>query len=189
MGKVIIFVGGSCSGKSTAEDILIAKYNAKRIVQWCTRQIRDTEIDGKHYQFCTPEEFKQKQCLNVIKISDEWYYGMDPSIINEIQESKDIYTYATINIKYAESFATILRRNDISFSVVAFDIDKDIRHTMLHERGLAEEEIEERLAREDKYNIDEFLKYTIIPTLIYKTFSNNIGDELLPKLNITLPME
>jgi guanylate kinase len=147
--KVLIFVGGSCSGKSTTEEYFIDRGWAKRVVQCTTREPRVNEKDGDHYHFLTVNEFHNKECFNIILITPEWLYGILPETLEEIKTSKDTYIYSVINIEYAQIMMEHLNEHNIPGIIVYFNIDVNQRIELLRKRGETNEDIKIRLDRED----------------------------------------
>lgn len=54
---MLILVGPSASGKTEIANILIKKYNMKRVVTYTTRPIRVNEVDKVSYNFISVDEF------------------------------------------------------------------------------------------------------------------------------------
>lgn len=86
-GKVIVIVAPSGAGKSTLIDKVKRDFpDIMWSVSFTTRPIRQGEVDGKHYNFISKEEFEQR-----IKKNDfiEWaevhsnYYGTSKSFVEE----------------------------------------------------------------------------------------------------------
>ncbi len=149
MGRVVVWVGPSCSGKSTTEDYFINKGWASRIVQCTTRAPRDYEIDGIHYHFRTVQEFHDFNCFNVIEITPEWLYGILPETLDTIKNSNDTFIYSVINMEFAQNMMEHICDERIPALLVYFNIDKDIRVGLMKARGDSEEDIRVRLERED----------------------------------------
>lgn len=59
MKDIIVLVGQSSSGKDSILTELIDIYGLHRCVSYTTRPMRQGEIDGVHYNFCSDEEFEQ----------------------------------------------------------------------------------------------------------------------------------
>jgi guanylate kinase len=57
--KVIIFTAPSGSGKSTIVQSILKKGNFELSVSDTTREKRDYEVDGNHYNFVSVEKFKE----------------------------------------------------------------------------------------------------------------------------------
>lgn len=80
MGKIIIILGKSSSGKDTIYKELKASTNLLPILEYTTRPIRENEVNGKDYFFVTEDYFKknadkviEKRSYNTIK--GVWTYG------------------------------------------------------------------------------------------------------------------
>ena len=63
MGKIYCLMGKSASGKDTLYQRLLnnKKLRLKSIVPYTTRPIREGEVDGETYHFCTAKEADQMQ--------------------------------------------------------------------------------------------------------------------------------
>lgn len=57
MGKIFCVMGKSATGKDTIYQKLLHenKWNLKRIIPYTTRPIREGEVEGREYHFCTEE--------------------------------------------------------------------------------------------------------------------------------------
>lgn len=91
MGKIVLFMGKSSSGKDTIIHKIIKenKYDLKNIVMHTTRPPRAEEIDGREYHFSTKEEMLKLKAQKMIVESREyetryglWYYFTVCSSIN-----------------------------------------------------------------------------------------------------------
>ena len=56
MGKIFCVMGKSATGKDTIFEKLLDKLDLKRIIPYTTRPIRDGEISGREYHFCTVDD-------------------------------------------------------------------------------------------------------------------------------------
>ena len=56
MGKIFCVMGKSATGKDTIFQKLLDKLDLKRIIPYTTRPIRDGEVSGREYHFCTEED-------------------------------------------------------------------------------------------------------------------------------------
>lgn len=83
MGKIVVCMGKSSSGKDTIIKQLLKenKYHLQKIVQSTTRPIRFGEVNGKEYYFHTEEEMnklnRHHQIIEQRKYNTEqgsWYY-------------------------------------------------------------------------------------------------------------------
>ena len=74
---MLILVGPSASGKTEVANILINKYQMKRMVTYTTRAIRIGEIDGISYNFVSVDEFiKLKEANEFVEsvcYNGNWY--------------------------------------------------------------------------------------------------------------------
>lgn len=74
---MLILVGPSASGKTEVANILINKYDMKRMVTYTTRAIRVGEINGVSYNFVTKEEFlklkENNEFVESVCYNGNWY--------------------------------------------------------------------------------------------------------------------
>ena len=56
MGKIFCVMGKSATGKDTIFEKLLDKLDLKRIIPYTTRPIRDGEVSGREYHFCTEHD-------------------------------------------------------------------------------------------------------------------------------------
>lgn len=56
MGKIFCVMGKSATGKDTIFEKLLDKLDLKRIIPYTTRPIRDGEVSGREYHFCTEDD-------------------------------------------------------------------------------------------------------------------------------------
>lgn len=76
---MIVIIGESASGKSSAERELVDIYGYKKIVSYTTRQPRSGEVDGVDYYFITDEHFnklKKEDFFAEIGCYNGWQYGI-----------------------------------------------------------------------------------------------------------------
>jgi len=78
MGKTLVFVGGSASGKTTVINELTRRYSDKfkKVVTCTSRLKRVGEVDGIDYHFFPREYFVNNKNLALLKkTDDDFYYG------------------------------------------------------------------------------------------------------------------
>ena len=61
MGKIFCVMGKSATGKDTIYQKLLneSKLDLKRIIPYTTRPIREGEVEGREYHFCTEEDVQK----------------------------------------------------------------------------------------------------------------------------------
>ena len=61
MGKIFCVMGKSATGKDTIYQNLLneSKLELKRIIPYTTRPIREGEVEGREYHFCTEEDVQR----------------------------------------------------------------------------------------------------------------------------------
>lgn len=84
---ITVLLGMSGAGKSTVEEAIIERHGSRieRIISDTTREKRDYEIDGFHYNFLSKEEFEQEiEDGNYIEyaVFNGWYYGINSTNID-----------------------------------------------------------------------------------------------------------
>ena len=68
MGKIYCVMGKSSSGKDTIYSRLMSQkdFNLKKIILYTTRPIREGEVDGENYHFCTEDQLKELETAGKI---------------------------------------------------------------------------------------------------------------------------
>lgn len=68
MGKIYCVMGKSSSGKDTIYSRLMSQkdFNLKKIIPYTTRPIREGEVDGENYHFCTEDQLKELETAGKI---------------------------------------------------------------------------------------------------------------------------
>lgn len=86
--KILTLSGKSGAGKTTLSDALVETGKYEETVSFTTRTPRPGEIDGKHYNFISKDEFHErlenKEILEYTNINGN-FYGTDLSEIKRIQ--------------------------------------------------------------------------------------------------------
>jgi len=86
--KILTLSGKSGAGKTTLSDALVETGKYEETVSFTTRTPRPGEIDGKHYNFISKDEFHKrlnnKEILEYTNINGN-FYGTDLSEIKRIQ--------------------------------------------------------------------------------------------------------
>ncbi len=181
MNKIVIFVGSSCSGKTTAEEKIISSALAERLLTCTTRAPRETERHGEHYNFLSVEEFLQEDCINIIKITDEWYYGVQPKEIIRAAKSEKPVIYSLINMEFAAGIIKYLQKSkEMDYILVYFNIDTNKRIELMKSRGETEESIQQRLVREDKP--EDLDKWGLCPHITVTELTPTLAEDLWEKV-------
>lgn len=103
MGKIVLFMGPSCSGKDTIFRKLMTnrslKFSLKEIKMCTTRPIRNGEVEGREYYFKSEAEMvelqREKAIIEMRKydtVYGPWYYFTTKNSMN-----LDRYNYAGLN--------------------------------------------------------------------------------------------
>mgnify|MGYP001024734725 FL=1 len=84
---MLVLIGPSASGKTEVANILIKKYNLKRMVTCTTRPMRQNEINGISYNFISIEEFlKLKEAdefVETVLYNDNYYGTLKKDVSND----------------------------------------------------------------------------------------------------------
>jgi len=79
---MIVLIGKTASGKESIVNMLVEKYNYKKIITYCTRPMRSGEENGVTYHFITEQDFKNKiengffaEWKTYDTEFGTWYYG------------------------------------------------------------------------------------------------------------------
>ncbi|WP_096199042.1 guanylate kinase [Bacillus sp. FJAT-45350] len=147
MGKILVLVGPSASGKTTIQNEL----GFPKIVTTTTRPKREGERSGIDYHFMTTENFKKAvendEFVEYIVYAGN-SYGSHKQTIEGALSSEGYHTIV-LDIQGALKLKG-LYPNDVTIMVIS--IDFNVIKQRLIERESTEEEIERRLqrAREDR---------------------------------------
>src|SRR5436190_21785477 len=99
---LIIIAGGSGTGKTTIENLLVHDPNIVKLVSTTTRLMREGEIEGKDYYFVGPEKFqtelKQEKFLEHV-IYDENHYGVERKSIDLIFRNSEKNGVIIVDVK------------------------------------------------------------------------------------------
>jgi guanylate kinase len=142
MDKKIVFVGKSCSGKSTIAQEL-AKFGFKAQVSTTSRPKRDYEIDGKDYHFVSKEEAEEMINANQFIEIDNfngWYYGLTYEDFN----ASDILVITPRGLKQyldkfpRENFIVIYIETSVSMRMERINSRNDT-HDSFHRRWVSDE--------------------------------------------------
>lgn len=179
--KLIFFVGSSCSGKTTAEEHLLKANKAKRLLTCTTRDIRPGESNGIHYNFLSVDDFHKENCQNIITITDEWFYGVQPAEIVKAANSDIPVIYSLINMEFAANMIDYLEKSkEMEYVLVYFNIDTETRTALMRSRGESEEDIEKRLSREDKPC--DLIKWKLEPDIVVTELTDTLAEDLWVKV-------
>lgn len=95
-GTLFVLSAPAGTGKSTLVNMLVEEFNTVLAsVSFTTRQARQGEIQGVHYNFVTPDEFKQRiarqEFVEYVQLYGE-YYGTSAAWINSrLQQGNDVF--------------------------------------------------------------------------------------------------
>lgn len=144
MGKTVVLVGHTCSGK-TAVSKALTKEGFRRIAPYTTRPIREGEVDGVDYNFISEVDFQQAiQCGFFAE------HTVHDSPFGKVRYGSAKYDYNTPDntvIVLDPKAVSILRQ---PIFLVWLDPDERIVRERARKRGFTEEEINRRIADENK---------------------------------------
>lgn len=87
ISMITVLLGKSGTGKSTIEEAIVERHNSRieRIISDTTRDKRDYEIDGFHYNFLSKEQFlkgEENGAYIESSVFNGWYYGINKNNID-----------------------------------------------------------------------------------------------------------
>lgn len=153
---LIVLTGKTASGKDTIKDILLSKYpNLKTVITTTSRAPRSGEIDGVNHHFLTKEQFQkaidESKFIEYVEYGRNFYgtqkkdlkdhlngallWRIDPSRAGEIRQF--------LKRAFPSQVADKLIKN---LKVIYITVSDDVVLERLRERGLAEDEIQNRMA-------------------------------------------
>lgn len=168
---VFIFIGPSASGKTTTENkIMEIRQSFSRLVSSTSRDIRDGEIDGTDYYFKSPEGCLASDNAVEIHIKEDWVYSLSKSEVENKLSSYDSLIYSCINTSPAKALKKHLESIDgVRAHIIFFDIDENQRIELLRKRGDMDDEIKERLSREEN-----LYESGIVPNLVIRDIYSSV---------------
>lgn len=162
--KMIIISGPSGAGKSTlCKEALKSIDNLFFSISHTTREKRDGEIDGVHYNFISKIEFeegiKENLYLEYAKVHDN-YYGTQKKQIQKALEENKIVVF-DIDVQGKESIKKIYKESTTIF--ITTKNRKTLENRLILRASDSEENIQKRLlnARKELEYIHSF-DYVII---------------------------
>lgn len=142
MGKIVLFMGASSSGKDTIQKYILKNnaYNLQNIVMHTTRPIRVGEVNGREYYFDTEEEMSHLEksgqiveCRKYNTIYGPWYYYTTTGNI-------DLDNNNYLGSNTLEGLTQYLKHYSVDDIVsVLFKVDDGIRLSRAIEREMSEE--------------------------------------------------
>lgn len=134
--KVIIFTAPSGSGKSTIVQSLLKNGSFELSVSDTTRDKREYEVDGKHYNFVTVDNFKKSienySFIEYEEVYPDQFYGTLKSSVEDIWMRNKIALF-DVDVKGAIKLKEYF--GDNAFSVFIKVPSIDVLTKRLHSRG------------------------------------------------------
>lgn len=154
MVRIFTFSGPRGVGKSRVIDGLSGEYNIKPIVPYTTREPRSGEIEGRDYNFVTPEEFKAIRdgvgMFDVLTVSGK-SYGTPLKAFLEAATPEES-EHGTLRAVNLAAGSALQLREELGASAVRsiFLLPCNFLHIeqQLRESGLGETSIRDRRAAE-----------------------------------------
>lgn len=153
---LIVLTGKTASGKDTIKDILLSKYpNLKKVITTTSRAPRSGEINGVHHHFLTKEQFQKAidegKFIEYVEYGGNFYgtqikdledhlngdllWRIDPSRAGEVRQF--------LKRAFPSQVSDKLIKN---LKVIYITVSDEEVLERLRERGLAEDEIQNRMA-------------------------------------------
>lgn len=154
---LLVIAGPAGSGKSTLCDRLVAEMPGfARVVTTTTRAPRAGEIDGVHYHFFTPEEFRRRVAADEFiewaqvhgEHANRLYGTLKSSVLEPLAAGQDLVM--SIDVQGVETLRRVARTNELlrrSMTTIFIVVDRERLIARMRERAKDhEEEIERRMA-------------------------------------------
>lgn len=148
---IIVLAGKSASGKDTLLNELITYTDARPIVSYTTRPMRDKEIDGVDYHFVSEDKFKeiQDQLLESRSydtlfngIPATWYYG------SPIVDASNSSYVAVLDPDGVKSYIDAYGKDNLFIAYI--DCPDQVRKERAIKRGSFSEAEWDRRAQDDE---------------------------------------
>jgi guanylate kinase len=154
---LLVIAGPAGSGKSTLCDRLVCERpEFSRVVTTTTRSPRAGEIDGVHYHFFSPQEFRRKitagEFLEWAQVhgdhEDRLYGTLKSSVFEPLAHGQSLIM--SIDVQGVESFRRVARTEDRlqrAMTTIFIVVDRERLIARMRERAMDhEDEIERRMA-------------------------------------------
>jgi guanylate kinase len=149
MGKLLVFVGPSCSGKTSIRKKIISMFpiKFKPLITCTTREKRHGEIYGVDYYFLSPDEFNWKIYQEKFIEYTEYAgnkYGVLRETIDTIKTNHS-FTVAVMDLNGIKKMIEYLgKENIVTFYI---DITPETMLERLKNRGENKQDIQARLEK------------------------------------------
>lgn len=147
MGKCVVLVGGTCSGKTLLAKTL-EQIGFKRMITYTTRKPRKGEVRGKDYHFISEESFNKKK--------DKGFFA--ETTIYHNSDLTETYYYGSAKKDYNPEEKTVVILNPqgalntpIEAHIVWLKLDRDILANRAKERGWSRNKFEARFNEDTLY--------------------------------------
>lgn len=163
-GKLVLYTGSSGVGKGTImSELLKRDKNIRLSVSNTTRQPREGEIDGVHYNFVTKQQFedliKQDGYLEYAKYCDNYYGTPKKQVDDMLSQGYTVFLEIEVQggLQIMEKYPDVL-------SIFILPPSMESLERRLHRRGTEDEEtIKKRLsAAKEEISYKDKYKYAVV---------------------------
>lgn len=151
---LIVLTGPASAGKDTVLIKLLEQYpNLKRVISTTTRPKRPAETYGKDYHFVSKDQFQQMinngDFLEYVDFSGN-FYGTSKAELEPLYKGEDLVWRVETSraAKINEVIPADLQKQAV---VIYIDVpDWEVLRQRMRQRGMGEDEIEQRLSQDKK---------------------------------------
>ena len=164
MKNFFIVSGSSGSGKTTLLELLSRDLNIEISVSFTTRNKREYEIDGVHYNFISKEKFEKMINENLFLEYEKVHghlYGTSLSSLKEYIDNKKLLFFE-LDVNGAVSLMNYYPHNTVSIFLSPPNLN-ELRKRLVLRSTETEQEINKRLSRfEEEDNLKKEFDYNLI---------------------------
>ena len=172
MKNFFIVSGSSGSGKTTLLELLSRDLNIEISVSFTTRNKREYEIDGVHYNFISKEKFEKMINENLFLEYENVHgdlYGTALSSLKEYIDNKKLLFFE-LDVNGAVSLMNYYPNNTVSIFLSPPNLN-ELRKRLVLRSTETEEEINKRLSSfEEEDNLKKEFDYNLINDNFETTF-------------------
>lgn len=160
-GLLIVISGFSGAGKGTVVKEMLKKYNYSLSVSATTREPRENEFDGIHYNFISKDEFedkiRQNQFFEWAKYCNNYYGTPKEFVFQQLEKGQDIILEIEVQgaLKIKEQF------KDAILIFITAPSGEDLKNRLIGRGTESMDAIEKRLKRSCE-EVDMMEKYDYI---------------------------
>lgn len=135
MGRLIIFVGPSGSGKSAMADYMMREHHALKVVSTTNRAVRQGEVEGESYYFVSDDMFTHMTLCNEFveyaMYSDKYYGTTRAELSEKLKAAGDGYVVNCMEI----SGALAVKKAIPGTVLIFMDVPISALMKRMHDRG------------------------------------------------------